>query len=205
MPFLSSQSTLSCWFRLLQSAWTHQHFHLQPPILQQTQSQLLSRNSSIQVPHKIHVPVLQNLTHDVSCWHSFCPLSRFESAQFLAQSISIFNTSSYVWDVIVTYKIDLVLVEEFCCYGEMYTRWWSRGHARQPHRPICIVWSFRFFTILCWWWGLFYDKLIPLCCSISFWSQTPAMTHIFWLGKVSRHCLNTLAWPMWNESKTPSA
>ncbi len=44
-----------------------------------------------------------------------------------------------------------------------------------------------------------------MCCSISFWSQTPAITQIFWLGKDSRHCLNTLAWPMWNESKTPSA
>ena len=51
----------------------------------------------------------------------------------------------------------------------------------------------------------FIINFIPLCNSTSSWAQTPAMSHIFWLGKAYLHCLNILEWPIWNPSKTPSA
>lgn len=59
-----------------------------------------------------------------------------------------------------------------------------------------------FFSTDCW---TFIRLQLPLYISMGSWSQTPAMSQIFLLGKASLHCLNILAWPIWKESKTPSA
>ena len=103
----------------LKSVRTKHELNLQFDVPENTHSQLLPWHSSPQISHIVHFLILQNFSDHVSCWNSLGSFGSNEFVQSLRNRVCIINTCSSIWSIIVTTKVNLLILNKFYVFEDV--------------------------------------------------------------------------------------